>query len=169
MTDRILNAFLAQQAHDGGALAASSDLLDLTPLSPALNRYIARFTCTGLVRAESGAITEANEFYAGIRFPNDYLRLADPFTVLAWLGPRAIWHPNIAVDAPVICVGRLNPGTGLVDILYQIFDIITWRKVTMREDDALNKEACEWARRHPGRGPVDNRPLKRRTPHISSR
>jgi hypothetical protein len=42
-------------------------------------------------------------------------------------------------------------------------------KVTMREDDALNRAACQWARQHPERFPVDRRPLKRRavTLHMS--
>lgn len=44
----------------------------------------------------------------------------------------------------------------------QVFDIITWNKVTLREDDALNTAACQWARRHPDRFPVDRRLLKRR-------
>jgi hypothetical protein len=81
--------------------------------------------------------------------------------VLTWLAPRDIWHPNISADAPVICVGRLAPGTALVDLLYQLFEVITWNKVTMREDDALNRAACQWARRNGHRFPVDRRPLKR--------
>jgi hypothetical protein len=167
VTDRILDHFLRRQEADGLALAAASDLIDLTPMSPSRNRYIARFTCRGLVRDSAGEIVEAGEFFVGIWFPDDYLRVADPFRVLTWLGPRTIWHPNIAADAPLICVGRLTPGTGLVDILYQVFDIITWRKVTTREDDALNRDACEWARRHPWRRPVDTRPLKRRALTLS--
>lgn len=31
----------------------------------------------------------------------------------------------------------------------------------MREDDALNKPACVWARAHRDRFPLDRRPLKR--------
>jgi hypothetical protein len=95
-------------------------------------------------------------------FPSDYLRTADPFRVVTWLGPRHVWHPNIAADAPAICVGRLVPGTSLVDLIYQVFEIITWNKVTMREDDALNRAACQWARSHRERLRIDRRPLKRR-------
>jgi len=73
-----------------------------------------------------------------INFSADYLRSADPFRVVTWFGPLNTWHPNIAFGAPVICIGRLSPGTGLVDIIYQVFEIVTWNKVTMREDDALN-------------------------------
>ena len=43
-----------------------------------------------------------------------------------------------------------------------MFEIITYNKATMREDDALNFEACRWARWNTGRFPVDTRPLKRR-------
>ena len=68
--------------------------------------------------------------------------------------------------APVVCVGRLSPGTELVDLLFQLFEMITWRKVTMREDDALNATACVWARSHRDRFPVDTRPLKRHAGRI---
>jgi hypothetical protein len=73
-----------------------------------------------------------------------------------------VFHPNISDKAPFICVGKLAPNTPLVDILYQCFEIITYNKVTMREDDALNTEACVWARENQHRFPIDRRPLKRR-------
>ena len=79
-------------------------------------------------------------------------------------GKRAaaeVFHPNI--KAPFICVGKLSPGTLLVDILYQCFEIISYNKVTMREDDALNGAACAWARSNQHRFPVDPRALKRRS------
>ena len=79
-----------------------------------------------------------------------------------FLGPPNVWHPNISDTQPAICVGRLVPGTGLVDLLYQCWEIITWNKKTIREDDALNRAACQWARHNLARLPVDTRPLKRR-------
>jgi hypothetical protein len=81
--------------------------------------------------------------------------------VLAWIEPRGAFHPN--VRAPFICIGRLAPGTPLVDLLYRCFEVITWNRVTMREDDALDRDACGWARRNQQRFPVDRRPLKRRS------
>ena len=99
----------------------------------------------------------------GIGFHDGYLRAADPCRVLTWLWPRNVFHPNISDRAPFICVGHLVPGTSLVDILYQCFEIITYHKVTMREDDALNKDACAWARQNQHRFPIDPRPLKRRS------
>jgi hypothetical protein len=165
MSDPVYQAFLARQFEEGMALAASSDLVELFPLegNPP-SRYIARFGCNGLVRAGNGQIREASRFEVGIWFPSDYLRRAEPWEVLTWLGPRHVFHPNISNRLPLICVGRLAPGTWLVDLLYQCFEIITCQKVTMREDDALNQAACSWARENQARFPVDPRPLKwRRT------
>lgn len=159
--DRIFDAFLERQYEDGMALAQASDLLNLVPLPGQVpQRYIAVFICKGLVRTGEGTVTEANRFEVAIWFPPDYLRRADPFEILTYLGPREVFHPNI--KAPFICVGKLSPGTLLVDILYQCFEIITFNKVTMREDDALNGAACAWARSNQYRFPVDPRALKRR-------
>jgi hypothetical protein len=161
--DRIFQAYLARQYEEGMALAASSDLIELYPLNgPGSDRFIAVFRCRGLVIDDQKEVKEADHFEVGIWFPADYLRRADPFQVLTWFGPLNVFHPNISNFAQGICVGRLAPGTALVDILYQCFEIITWNKVTMREDDALNMEACDWARRNPSRFPVDRRSLKRR-------
>lgn len=163
--DPVYEAFLARQYEEGMALAAASDLLDLVPLGgPPPDRYIARFGCTGLVRRPNGSVGEAGRFEVGIWFPSDYLRRAEPWQVLTWLGPREVFHPNISARLPLICVGRLKPGSWLVDLLYQCFEIITYQKVTMREDDALNAAACSWSREHQQRFPVDRRPLKWRAP-----
>ncbi len=159
--DPVYQAFLARQHAEGMALAQASDLLELFPLGgPVASRFIARFGCTGLVQLPNGRISESTGFEVGIWFPSDYLRRAEPWEVLTWLGPRNVFHPNISSRMPLICVGRLAPGTWLVDLLYQCFEIITWQKVTMREDDALNPAACAWARENQARFPIDSRPLK---------
>ena len=162
MSDTVLERFLQQQLKDGLALARESDILDVVPMGMPANRYLVHLTCTGLVRQKDGLIAEAHEFLAGIQFQAEYLRSADPFQVVTWLGPRNVWHPNIAANAPLICVGHPAPGTTLVDLIYQIWEIVTWNRVTMREDDALNHEACQWARANLVRTPIDTRPLKRR-------
>ena len=165
MTDQVFKGWLKTQFEAGMRLAQESDLFELVPLgaSPP-DRYIAHYACKGLVRSGDGAISETNSFLLGLWFPEDYLRSRDPhlpYRVLTWLGPPDIWHPNISNEHPVICAGRLLPGTGLVQILYQVYEIISWNKITMVESDALNTEACAWARRHKHLFPVDRRPLKR--------
>lgn len=181
MADRIFESFLQRQFAEGMELAQSSDLVEIHPAIPGPlpfvfqagdvkdlpagmlpDRYIVRFHCTGLLRDRDGEIHEGNDFAVGIWFPADYLRRVDPFRVLTWFGPGEVFHPNICHQGPFICVGRLAPGASLVDLIYQCFEIITYNKVTMREDDALNKAACAWAREHQDRFPVDRRPLRRR-------
>jgi len=167
MGDAVFTSFLERQLDSGLRLTAESDLLDLVAMEGTPpQRYIARFRCRGLVRTTDGEVAEADDFAVGITFPDDYLRRADPARVVTWLGPRNVFHPNISDRAPVVCVGRLSPGTELVDLLFQLFEMITWKKVTMREDDALNAAACVWARSHRDRFPVDTRPLKRHAGRI---
>jgi hypothetical protein len=164
MQDKILESFLERQQQEGLELARSSDLVDLFPLDgPPAQHYRLSFRCQGLVRSADGAVETADRFEIGVHFPSDYLRRADTFHVLTWFGPRNVFHPNISGGKPFICIGRLTPGTSLVDIIYQCFEIITCNKVTMRDDDALNHEACAWARRNQHLFPIDKRPLKRRT------
>jgi hypothetical protein len=160
MSDKVFEGFLTRQHEAGCALAASSDILKLQPLGgPASQHYLAEFHCRGLVQNCDGQIAEWNRFAVGIFFPPDYLRRAVIPEVLTWLEPRHVHHPNIL--PPVICVGRLEPGTELVDLLYQIFEVIAYRKFNCRENDALNKRACPWVRNNLSRFPVDSRPLKR--------
>jgi hypothetical protein len=158
--DRIYQAFLNRQWQEASSLAAASDVLELMPLGEApANRLVARFHCTTLVREQSGAVREADGFAIGVAFPPDYLRRVNPFEIVTWLAPVSAFHPNIR--PPFVCLGRVAPGTPLVDILYQAHEVGTGNKLTVREDDALNWDACAWARRNPERLPFDRRPLKR--------
>jgi hypothetical protein len=70
---------------------------------------------------------------------------------------------------PLICVGHLAPGTNLTDLLFQIFEIVTFNKYMPREDNSLNRSACAWARQNQHRFPVDRRPMKRRRLNLEAR
>lgn len=162
ISDPILRAFLGRQAEEGRALARASDILDLDCL-PTGQHFVARYLCRGLVREQGGLVREANCFHVGFFLGADYLRSVNPFEVLTLFGPPNTFHPNVAFGAPFICLGRIAPGMPLVDLIYQTYEILAWQRLTPREDDALNKEACRWARANHGRFPIDPRPLKRRT------
>jgi hypothetical protein len=158
MLDTIFALFLEHQLSEAMLLARESDLLAIDPVTP---QHIAvQLRCKGLVKNRSNAIVMANCFTIGIYIPSDFLRRANPYEVVTWLGPMDVFHPNIR--PPAICIGHLTPGTPVTDIIYRVFQIITFQKVTMREDDALNFEACAWARQNRRLLPVDARPLKRR-------
>jgi hypothetical protein len=168
-SDRVFEGFLRAQFEDGMAFAESSDLVTLVPvqgLPPC--RYLANFTCRGLVRRDS-RISVWEDFAVGFYFPNDYLVRVNPFQIVSWLGPEDVWHSNIGRGSlrqagPLgICLGEISPGTPLVDLIYQVADTITWRIATVREDNALNWGACQWARANPEAYPVDLRPLRRST------
>ena len=155
--DPIFAAFLRAQREAGMELAGASDLLDLEALDD--DRYLARFRCKGLVRERDGQVVPASEFHVGIWFPSNYLRHVHPPEVLTWLYPLNAWHPNVL--PPAICAGSITPGTELVDLLYQCFEIITY--VNWAPHDALNGAASQWARNTKQYTfPLDDRPLKRR-------
>ncbi len=160
-TDPVFRRFLDRQFEEGLALAQSSDLLDLRLVSLPPPHCIAEFHCNGLVRQGENEVAETNEFQVGIWFPSDYLRRVDPCQILRLFTPH-VWHPNVSRELPLICIGRLIPGMALTDILYQLFEVLTYQKYNPREDDSLNKAACAWARANQNRFPVDRRPLKRR-------
>jgi hypothetical protein len=161
VTDPIFHGFVQRQAEEGQALAQASDILTLESL-PTGQHFIAHYSCRGLVKGADGIVREAEQFHVGIFFGSDYLRNAKPHETVTLFDPLNTFHPNVTFGAPFICLGRIAPGTPLVDLLYQCYEILTYQKLTPREDDALNKEACRWARASQERFPIDKRPLKRR-------
>ena len=135
--DRVFQSWLERQHADGTALAGASDILSLwSEADSPPRRYVARFDCRTMVRT-----TGEVELWRGcevlIQFP-----------------------PNVA--PPFLCIGRIAPGTSLCELIFQLYEILTFQKLTPREDDALNRDACAWARRNMQRFPLDARPLKRR-------
>lgn len=161
MDDHIFASFLEVQEAEAADLASQSDLFDLIPVGTRpYQKFLVRYFCRGLVRTTTG-VEEGNRWELGIYMTNEYLRRVNPSQVLTWLGPANSFHPNIL--APYVCAGRITPGTSLVELIYQCFEIVTYQKVTMREDDALNPEACRWARNNLDRIPIDDRPIVRRS------
>ena len=156
--DPILADFLEAQWREATELADQSDLLELRRIDPQL--IIAGFSCRGLVLGETGQVEIAERFEIAFSFPDHYLRVPDPTRVVTCLSPRNVFHPNCA--PPLICIGDIKPGTPLVEMLYQTFEVLSHQAATVREDDALNWDACQWARNHQDLLPVDTRPLKRR-------
>jgi hypothetical protein len=155
MPDKILESFLERQFDEGMSLAAASDSLKLAALDA--QHYLAVFDCKGLVMGPGGEIQPSDHFEAGIYFAPNHLRRLDPPSVVTWIGPLNIWHPN--VRPPFVCLGHMTAGVGLVEIIYQLHEIVTWRRFTAH--DALNWDAATWANRNRHRFPVDDRPLKR--------
>ena len=156
MADAIFDSWLRAQYTEAMGFAERSDVLRLAPIAGAPpHKYVAEFRCRGLVRTNEG-VAVADRHLVGILFPETYLnRSANPGEVLTWLEPRSEFHPNIL--PPFACIGSIVPGMSLLALLGQLYQMITWQRFTPREDDALNADACCWARNNLGRLPVDDR------------
>ena len=157
-SDPVFDNFIQRQHEEGMKLANSSDLFTLVPLFS--RRFLAEFRCKGLAR-EQGRIVERDFWAIEVRFPENYLRRSVHITeVLSYCGSaRQPWHPNIR--APFICM-HLATGAPLVEIIYGLYDLLTWQLVSTA-DEGLNHEAAQWYRHQdPRRFPIDKRPLKRR-------
>jgi hypothetical protein len=156
MSDPVFNSFLEVQYQELMALAAQSDILrfECESVTPP-RRYVLEFKCGGLIRAPSGEIQEASRFLVGISLPDDFLRTPDTQQIVTIIAPW-IWHPNAA--GPFLCLGNLTGGTPLVDVVFQVYEILTYQKWSAH--DGLNSAAAEWARNNQRLFPIDRRPLK---------
>ena len=164
--NRPLERFLRNQTREAMSLAARCPLLELMPLEPEpVSRYLARFECRGLVKRQDGRIVESAGFELKIRFPNHYLKHASTFEVFTWLDPDNVFHPNVLVGpyrdtfARIVCIGVLPGGVPLTRLLLQCHNVLRYNNFNTVESDALNPEACRWARNHPDRFPIDDRQL----------
>jgi len=160
MNQLITTPFFEQQLLESTNLAANSDILDLFPKNddPPLG-YEAVFHCRGLVHV-NGRLCIAEKFTVDIRFPEHYLEQVNPLAIASFTKPPLVFHPNVL--GPVICPGPVAPGTSLVSVLYQIYEVITWFR--WNSADPLNPAAAQWARNHADEHefPLDQRPLRRR-------
>lgn len=159
MTDKIIATFLADQTAKLQLLAKQSDIFNLESVRGSL--FFLRFNCNGLVVDRKGNVHNHDDFLAALMVSPDFLRrpIEDPRHFITMLDNN-IFHPNISGHA--ICVGKINAGTPLTYLVYQIYEILSYQKYTPREDDALNLAACNWARNNAEKFPIDARPLKRR-------
>lgn len=158
--DLVFGSFLHHQFEEAAALADGSDLFRVGPLSGE-QLVVCEFRCRGLVR-RSGSIEEADHFVVGFHFGRDYLRRANPPEILTMILPNDVWHPNIggARSPGAICIGRISPGTPLVELIHRVYELITWQTYSTLEYDTLQPEACQWARANADRFPIDPRPLR---------
>ena len=117
--DPEFRSFLSASRDKAMALAAETDLLDLTQVKPgdAPQHFLAQYHCNGLVQERDGTIVTVNCFLVGIRFPDDYLdREADAKRIITVEYPMNVFQSNIW--GPYVCLTNLAPGTELVSILH---------------------------------------------------
>lgn len=151
--DHVFETFLENTAADAFELQDRSDVMTLTPLPPfPASRYSCTFQIPYLHRLQSGIVAvHPGPVHCYISFPEDYLRSADDrlFMKVACVLDPAFLHPNVLAGA--ICLGSaFAPGTPIGALVWELFDIATYRNCTVDERNALNPEACRLVREYPG-------------------
>jgi hypothetical protein len=154
--DSILSEFLHRNYAEARALAAQSAVLTVCspPGQPLPTHILCAFHGIPYLRKRSDSTVETvpdGEILVGVHFPPDYLRSTDRalyLKLISLLSPPSFFHPN--VHAPVLCPGvQLTPGLPLVALLWHIFDIVSYRNLTLDERNALDHQACRYLRQHP--------------------
>jgi hypothetical protein len=168
--DQIFRMFLENTAKDAVALQQKSEVATLAPLPPfPPSRYICTFRIPYLQRLPTGIVAiDAGPVLCGISFPEDYLRSTDPklFLKVASIMNPGFVHPNVLIGS--VCLGsHFAPGTPIDALIWELFEIATYRNCTVDERNALNPEACRLVREYPSLLDKLGRPsLLRRSPSI---
>ena len=150
--DQVFQTFLENTANDAAELQRKSDVVVLDPLPPLPpSRYGCTFQVPYLRRLPSGVVeVHCGPVFCGISFPEDYLRSTDPklFMKLASVLSPGFLHPNVLLGS--VCLGSaFAPGTPIGALVWELFDIVTYRNCTVDERNALNPEACRLVREYP--------------------
>jgi len=158
--DAVMKRFVDNESEAVDRLAASSDILTVAARRDEGSReFHVRFSSPTLVY-EGGDVRRWHGYHVALRLTADYLRIVEqPLLVATIEAPHHVWHPN--VHGPFICLGNIAPGTGLVELLYRIYAILSYQKLTPHEANALNPTACAWARAHLSWFPLTVAPLRR--------
>ena len=143
--DDVFQTFLDNTAKDAAELQVRSDVVVLDPLPPLPpSRYSCTFQVPHLRRLPSGIVEiHPGPVLCGISFPEDYLRSTDPklFMKMASVLNPGFLHPNVLFGS--VCLGSaFTPGTPIGALVWELFDIVTYRNCTVDERNALNPEAC---------------------------
>ena len=171
--DKIYSRFLQKSYEQAKALEAESDILQIVdkkgdpPFAVLLQfsgiEHLIQNHQTGQVQMISEPVL------ADGYFPADYLRNVDPdlyLKVVAILSPD-FFHPNVKMPFGWVCLGHdFLPGTTLGDLIFHLYDIISYQNTTVDERDAFNPAACRYLRQYPevlnemSRPPIRRRKLK---------
>jgi len=159
--DAVTGDFLRHSHRECAARLAEGDglvqVVSLGRTVPWLFRL--SFRTRGLARDAAGQVQPWDDHTIALRFLPDYLRRAQHFEMLQYVGPRepAPFHPNICPHTGAICL-EIYPGEELLEIVYSLHDLLRWRLRQFSETDALNRDACSYGRNLVAQ-PTDDRPL----------
>ena len=153
MQDFLLESYFGLKRH-----CERGGLLEFASLGVALPwLFRLTFRTRGFIRNGEGEVVPVDRHVVALRFPSDYLRNADRFSMLRLIEPvSGAFHPNISASG-AICL-EVYPSESLVEICQSLHDLFRWRLRQYDERDALNSAACAWGRENISE-PIDDRPL----------
>lgn len=152
LSDAVFATFLQRTVVESMDAAGESDILTLVPLPPLPPAtYRCEFSVRYLRRIGAGLVEPApGPVVAALHFPQDYLRSVDAHLgvrVVSLVTPDVV-HPNVRGAA--VCLGAgFAPGTPIRTLLWELYEILTYRNVTLDERNALDPEACRLLRARP--------------------
>ena len=151
--DDVFRLFLENTHAEALEFAARSDVLQIRPeKSDPPYIYYCEFQASFLGRLPDGTVgIQPGPVRCLIRFPSDYLLSLEPrlyMRVASVLTPNFV-HPN--VFGGVVCLGDgFGPGTPISEVIWLLFQIVSYRNCTLDERNAMNAEACRLLRASPG-------------------
>lgn len=164
MLDGIFKSFLEDGLRRAMEIASESDILEVIPhpsYSPSL-LYLLVFNDVAYLRdsGDNNINVSRGIVCVEIRFPLDYLRSTDSNLYLKTatiLDPSSLlhpdpylFHPNYDPVSGCICLGAdFLPGTPLNNLIFHIYDIISYSNYSTDERNGLNAVACRYLRDHP--------------------
>jgi hypothetical protein len=148
--DHVYSAFLRNTFSEARDIALRSDVVRLLPepVSPPTS-YMCSFDVPYLRRLVGGTVHVAPGPVLGfIRFPQDYLCSVDPrlFMRVASIVTPDFVHPNAVARGPVCLGAAFRSGTPLGQLIWELYQIVTYQNRTLDERNALNPEACRLLR-----------------------
>lgn len=156
LQDKILTRFLANSFITATELAARSDTLRILAhkgnppthfllMFDELDYFIEEMF-TGRIKRVS-----RQPVMAEVIFPADYLRSVDPhlYMKISKICTPGFFHPNVSPGIQNVCLGQqMISGAPLKELIYHLYDIVTYRNMTIEESNALNPAACRYFREY---------------------
>jgi len=148
--DQVYRKFLENTWEDARDMNSRSGVLRLEPeLHSPPARYCCAFEVPYLRRLPSGTVEIApGPVAAFVNFPPDYLYSTDPhlyMRIAAMLTPDFL-HPNVGAHGAICLGASFTGGTPLNALIWELFEIVTYRNRNVDERNALAPEACRLIR-----------------------
>lgn len=150
--DQVYRTFLENTWEDALDMNSRSDVVRLEPeLHSPPARYRCAFAVPYLRKLPSGTVEIASgPVMTFVNFPPDYLYSTDPhlyMRIAAMLTPDFL-HPNVG-SYGAICLGAaFTGGTPLNALVWELYEIVSYRNRNVDERNALTPEACRLIRAH---------------------